>query len=515
MNMASVTEPSSTGNLTKQPITGKNFINGEWCDSESGNRFESLNPADRREVIGTVPESTAKDVDSAVRAARAAFPKWASLSWVRRAEILDHFAQLIKRDIEQMSRLITRECGKPINEGRADAVESLHMVQYAAGLGRLPIGQCISSEIPDKDAYIRRKPKGVVACISPWNFPMAIPLWEMTPALVSGNTIVLKPSEETPLCADYLFKLMEEAGFPKGVINIVHGQGETAGDALARHTDVDVLLFTGSYQIGKLVQRNAAAEAHKFVATEMGGKNAVIVCDDADLNIAVPAGVLSAFKTTGQRCVTSNRIIVDKKIVDEYTERFLAMTDRIKIGNGLGEDVFMGPLINPQGIDKFLHHNAKAKEEGATVLRDGGALTDGDYGHGNFVKPFVYRMDYRPGTFCLREEAFSPHVAIIPVDGLEQAVNVYNDTDYGLAMAVITEDYRKWRFVRDHAEYGLGYVNLPSIGAEVHLPFGGVKNSGNGHPSAEGLLDSVTHRVAFTVNHAREIVMAQGLSTTI
>jgi aldehyde dehydrogenase (NAD+) len=498
-----------------KPITAMNYIAGEWREAKSGKRFESTNPADTREVVGSAPLSDSADVEEAVKAARSAFPKWAAMSWPRRAEVLDNLAQLIKRDVEEMSRLVTRECGKPINEGRADVVESLHMVQYAAGLGRLPVGLCISSEIPEKDAYIRRKPKGVVGCITPWNFPMAIPLWEMTPSLVSGNTVVLKPSEETPICAHKLVQLMEEAGMPAGVVNIVHGVGESAGAALTRHTGVDVILFTGSYQVGKIVQQQAASEAHKFAATEMGGKNALLVLDDADLGIAVPAGVLSAFKTTGQRCVTSNRLIVDRKIVDKYQDQFLEMVDRIKIGNGLRDDVFMGPLVNEQGVDKFLMHNAKAKEEGANVLREGGRLTGGDYDHGHFVQPFVYRMDYRPGTFCLREEAFSPHVAIIPVDGVEEAVKVYNDTDYGLAMAVCTEDYRKWRYVRDHAEYGLGYVNLPSIGAEVHLPFGGVKNSGNGHPSAEGLMESVTHRVAFTVNHAREIVMAQGLSTKL
>lgn len=298
------------------------------------------------------------------------------------------------------------------------------------------------------------------------------------------------------------------------MINIVHGDAD-AGRPLSAHPDVDVVVFTGSYQVGKAIQRQAANEAHKFVATEMGGKNAVMVLDDADLEIAVPACVLSAFKTTGQRCVTSGRLIVDAKIVDEFQERFLAMVDRIKIGNGLSEDVFMGPLIEQESIKKYELHNQKAIEEGAQVLREGGVLTGGEYANGWFVKPFVYRMNYRPGTFCLREEAFSPHCAIIPVNGLDEAVKVYNDTDYGLAMAVITEDYRKWRYVRDHAEYGLGYVNLPSIGAEVHLPFGGVKNSGNGHPSAEGLMDAVTHRVAFTVNHAREIKMAQGLSVEL
>lgn len=500
--------------LEVKPVEALNLINGDWQEAKSGERFESRNPADTREVVGSAPLSREEDANAAVEAARKAFPAWSSMSWVKRAEILDNFAQLIKRDTEYMSRLVTRECGKPINEGRADVIESLHMAQFAAGLGRMPIGECISSEIAEKDAYIRRKPKGVIACISPWNFPMAIPLWEMTPSLVAGNTVILKPAEQTPICADYLIKLLQEAGMPPGVVNIIHGD-ENAGKPLASHPDVDVVVFTGSYAVGKAIQKQAANEAHKFVATEMGGKNAVIVLDDADLNIAVPAAVLSAFKTSGQRCVTSNRLIVDRKRVDEFRERFLEMVDRIKIGNGLQEDVFMGPLIGPESVEKYHFHNNKAKEEGATILREGGDLKDGDLQYGYFVKPFVYQMEYRPNTFCLREEAFSPHTCIIPVDGLEQAVNVYNDTDYGLAMAVITEDYRKARYVRDHAEYGLGYVNLPSIGAEVHLPFGGVKNSGNGHPSAEGLLDSVTHRIAFTINHANEIKMAQGLSTKL
>jgi aldehyde dehydrogenase (NAD+) len=513
LNLMASMAPEAT-KQTAAPVQAKNLINGEWRDSSTGKTFESTNPANTREIIGTAPLSDARDVDEAVKAARAAFPKWKALSWVKRAEIIDNFAQLIKRDLEYMSRLCTRECGKPINEGRADVVEALHMAQYVAGLGRMPIGDIISSEIADKDAFIRRKPKGVIACISPWNFPMAIPLWEMLPSLVSGNVVILKPAEQTPICGDYMIKLLHEAGMPAGVIGIIHGDAD-AGAPLSSHPDVDVVVFTGSYEVGKIIQRQAANEAHKFVATEMGGKNAVIVLDDANLDIAVPAGILSAFKTSGQRCVSSNRLIVHRKIVDQFQERFLEMVDRIKIGDGLHEDTFMGPLIEAGSIDKYEFHNAKAKEEGATILREGGRLTTGEHEFGHFVKPFVYRMEYRPNTFCLREEAFSPHTCIIPVDSLEQAVEVYNDTDYGLAMAVITEDYRKWRYVRDHAEYGLGYVNLPSIGAEVHLPFGGVKKSGNGHPSAEGLMDAVTHKTAFTVNHAHELVMAQGLSAKI
>jgi aldehyde dehydrogenase (NAD+) len=496
------------------PIQAKNYIDGAWTTASQD--FESLNPADTRETIGTAPLSTKADVDAAVASAKKAYESWNELSWVKRAEYIDAFAQLVKRDIEEISRLVTRECGKPINEGRADAVEALHMAQYIAGKGREPIGLKISSEISAKDAYILKKSKGVIACITPWNFPSAIPLWVILPSVIAGNTVVFKPAEQTPIVAHKLMELFAEAGFPAGVINIIHGTGEDAGDPLVKHKDVAAVLFTGSRAVGKYIQQTAAGDAYKFAATEMGGKNATIVLADADLDIALNACVLGAFKTSGQRCVSTSRIIIDKKLEPEFTKRYVEKVKRIKIGNGLGEDIFMGPLIEAAGVEKWKLHNAKAKEEGAEVLLEGSELTDGDLRCGHFVSPFVYRFEsYKKNTFCLREEAFSPHVAIIGVDGMEEAVEVYNDTEYGLAMAVITEDYRKWRWVRDHADYGLGYVNLPSIGAEVHLPFGGVKSSGNGHPGAEGILDSVTHRVAFTVNHAHEIVMAQGLSTDI
>lgn len=496
------------------PVTAKNLINGEWVGTAQ--TFESLNPADSKQTIGVAPLSGKTDADAAVTAAKEAYEHWRDWSWVRRAEIIDKFAQLMKRDVEELSKLVTMECGKPINEGRADVVEAIHMAQYVAGLGRMPIGNVISSEVPAKDAYILRKPKGVVVCITPWNFPSAIPLWVTLPSLVAGNTVILKPSEETPIVGHKLAELFHEAGFPKGVVNVLHGTGEDIGDPLVKHKDVAAILFTGSRAVGKYIQQQAAGDLYKFAATEMGGKNAVIVLEDADLELATNAAVLSGFKTSGQRCVSSGRIIVDKKIEAQFTDLFVDKVKRIKVGNGLTDDVFMGPLINPDGVAKWKHHNAKAIEEGAEVLIEGKELTEGEYACGNFVSPFVYRFkSYKKNTFCLREEAFSPHVAVIGVDGMEEAVDVYNDTDYGLAMAVITEDYRKWRWVRDHAEYGLGYVNLPSIGAEVHLPFGGVKSSGNGHPGAEGILDSVTHRVAFTVNNAKEIVMAQGLSTKI
>ena len=500
--------------LVMRDVKAQNYINGEWVDGDG--TFVSTNPANRTHVIGTAPMTSRAQVNDAVTAARAAYNSWRRLSWVQRAEFIDNLAQVLKRDLEEFSVLVTTECGKPYNEGRADVVESLHTAQYVAGYGRMPVGHVLSSEIPAKDAYILRKPKGVVGIITPWNFPVAIPLWGSLPALLAGNTVVIKTSEETPVCGWRLAKAFEDAGFPKGVINFVSGDGETTGDALARHEDVDVILFTGSRAVGKMIQQSAAAEAHKFVATELGGKNAVIVLDDANLDIAVNAALLSAFKTAGQRCVSSGRIIVDRKIEGQFTERFLDLAKRVRVGDGMDPSVFMGPLINPDGLAKWQHHNAKAKEEGGEILLDGQVLTGPDHVNGNFASPFLYRFaQYKENSFCLRQEAFSPHCAIIGVDGLEEAVRVYNDTEYGLSMAVITEDFRKWRYVRDHADYGLGYVNLPSIGAEVHLPFGGVKGSGNGNPAAETALEYLTHRVAFTVNHAEEIVMAQGLGTKV
>jgi len=502
-------QPTETG------IAVKNLINGQWIPGDR--TFESVNPANRTHVVGTVPLTPRDQVDAAVAAARAAFVPWRQKSWVQRAEYVDNLAQLIKRDLEALSRLVTIECGKPYNEGKADVVEALHMAQFMAGAGRQHTGYVVSSEIPAKDAYIWRKPKGVVGVITPWNFPFAIPLWGVLPAVVAGNTVVFKPSEETPVLGHKLAELIQEAGFPAGVVNVVHGMGEETGDALVKNKDVNVVMFTGSRAVGSLIKREAVAgEVHKFVATELGGKNAVLVLDDANLDIAVNAAVLSAFKTSGQRCVSSNRLIVDRKLEPQFTERFLEKVRRITVGDGLDPEVFMGPLVNQEGVKKWHFHNDKAIEEGGEVLHHGKELTEGALAHGNFVEPFVYRFaQYKPGTFCLREEAFSPHTCIIGVDGLEEAVRVYNDTDYGLAMAVITEDYRKWRYVRENADFGLGYVNLPSIGAEVHLPFGGVKGSGNGHPAAEGAIDYLTHRVAFTVNHAEEIVLAQGLSADL
>jgi aldehyde dehydrogenase (NAD+) len=490
-------------------MTGRHLLAGRW-QSASDHGFASRNPAIIDQVIGNFPTADARVAGDAVAAARAAFPAWRRTSRIRRAELFDNLAQLVKRDTDRLAELMAQECGKVVTECRAEVVEGLHMIQYVFGCGRMPIGDVLASEIAEKDAFMRRKPWGVAAIITPWNFPFAVPLWMLGPSLLEGNTTVFKPSEDTPAIGQRLVELFEEAGFPPGVINLVHGDAST-GEALVRDPRVNVVLFTGSYEVGRHIQQVSAELPDRIVAAEMGSKSAVIVCDDARLDLAVSAGIISGFKTSGQRCVSAGRILIHEKVFDRYAADFVATAKRLRIGSPLDAGNFTGPVIHAGSVEKIQYYNELARKEGGTVLLDGGRMTTGDHAKGCYMAPFVYRMEYKPGVRSIREEVFGPHVALIPFKDDEEAVGIYNGTEYGLSMAVITEDYRKMRFFRDECEYGMGYVNLPCIGAEVHLPFGGVKKSGNGHPSAAGLVEAVTHKTAWTVNHATEIKMAQGL----
>jgi aldehyde dehydrogenase (NAD+) len=496
-------------------MKGKNLIKGQWTDATTGQFLESRNPAHWDEVLGNVPRSNGQDVHQAVSTAREAFPAWRRLSRIKRAEYLDAFVQLVRKDHEDLSRLMAKEVGKSINEARADVTEGIHMVQHEFGLGRIPFGDVVASEIEEKDSFIRRKPKGVVAAITPWNFPFAVPLWLIGPSLLEGNTVVFKPSEESPLIGQRIVEYFQQAGLPPGVLNLVHGTGEETGKPLVRHPDVDVVVFTGSYEVGSEIKEACAKDYKKMAVCEMGGKNGVIIFEDADLKIAVNASILSAFKTTGQRCTSASRLIVQEQVIDAFEGEFIKLARRLNIGDPLSEKTFMGPLINEAGRVKVESYNDLAVQEGGKVLLEGGRPKGKMYEKGFFVYPFVYRMEHSSQSRVLKEEVFGPHVSIIPFRTIEDAVRIYNDTPYGLSLAVITEDYRKARVVREECEYGLGYVNLPTIGAEVHLPFGGVKKSGTGIPSASGLVDGVTHRTAWTINHAREIRMAQGLKTDI
>ena len=495
------------------PIVGRHYVAGHWLPAD-GDTFPSRSPANLNVVVGVFPAAGPAIARDAVHAAKLAFPFWRGISRIHRAECFDRLAQIIHRDTDAIARLMARECGKTVGECRAEVIEGLHMVQYVFGTGRMPIGTVLASEIPEKDAFVLRKPKGVVAVITPWNFPFAVPLWMLGPSLVEGNTAVFKPSEDTPAVGQKLVELFEEAGFPAGTVNLVHGDG-TVGEALVRERDVSAVLFTGSYDVGHRIQQISADFPDRIVAAEMGSKSAVIVCADANLDLAVNAAVLSAFKTSGQRCVSAGRIIVAEKVYEKFARMYAATAKRLRVGDPLDAGSFTGPVINESAVEKVLKYNALAVAEGADVLVDGGRLTGDEHQAGCYLSPFVYRIDHAASVRCIREEVFGPHVAVIPFRTNEDAVAIYNDTDYGLSMAVITESYRTMRLFREACDFGMGYVNLPCIGAEVHLPFGGVKKSGNGHPSAAGLVDAVTHKIAWTVNHGTEIKMAQGLSAEV
>jgi len=503
-------------------ISGRHYLAGQWR-TVSGKTFTSTNPARLSETIGVFPLGTTADADEAVAAARTAFPAWRRTSRILRAELFDKLAQIVKRETDNLAHLMARECGKVVTECRAEVVEGLHMIQYVFGTGRMPCGDILSSEIAEKDAFMRRKPWGVAAVITPWNFPFAVPLWMLGPSLVEGNTVVFKPSEDTPAVGQRIVELFEEAGFPAGVINLIHGEGE-AGEALVKNPEVNCVLFTGSYDVGKRIAEISASLPNRIVASETGSKSAVIVCEDAKLDLAVTSGIISAFKTSGQRCVSAGRVLVHEKLIDAYAEKLVAIAKRLKIGDPLDANNFTGPLINKAAVEKVERYNALAKDEGAEILLQGvrlpspsgrGAGGEGGTQDGCFLTPTIYRIQHHSTTRSIREEVFGPHLALIPFKDNEEAARIYNDTDYGLSMAVITESYRNMRWFRDECEYGMGYVNLPCIGAEVHLPFGGVKKSGNGHPSAAGLIEAVTHKTAWTVNHAEEVKMAQGLTTEV
>ncbi|PSP65079.1 aldehyde dehydrogenase [Halobacteriales archaeon QH_8_67_27] len=512
----------------------RHYVDGEWTEGSSEETFTSENPA-TGDTLGEFYRGTPADVERAVSAAEDAYEEWRRLSYVDRAEVLWDVYHELRDRTDELGEIVTKESGKEISEGRADVVEAAHMVEWAAGNARHPHGDVVPSEIAEKDAYMRRKPRGVVGCITPWNFPVAIPFWHMAVALVEGNTVVWKPAEQTPWCGQVVSEMMIDAGVPDGVFNVVQGFGD-AGNAIVEDDRVDTVLFTGSAEVGHKIDEKLGGVPGRDAALEMGGKNGIVITENADLDIAVHSAVMSSFKTTGQRCVSSERLIVHEDVYDEFKERFVDLAEDVAVGDPLEEDTFMGPVVNESQVEKFRRYNDLAREEGANVLVDRADLGDeevpeghedsaasaadsersGSFENGYWVGPFVYEIDYDPDLRCIHEEVFGPHVALLEYSGdIERAVEIHNDTDYGLAGAIISEDYRQINYFRDYAELGLAYANLPSIGAEVQLPFGGVKKSGKGSPSAREVIEAVTERTAWTLNNAKSIEMAQGLSADI
>lgn len=464
--------------------------------------------------MGSFPNSTDSEVTETVAAARRAQKKWQSIGRVQRAEYFDKLCQLIKRDHDKIVKVISEETGKNVNESHAEVIEALHMTQYTFGKARMPSGDVVTSELPERDSYVIRKPKGVVAVISPWNFPFAIGgFWCAAPALLEGNTVVFKPSELTPMTGQLIAELYHEAGFPPGVMNLLHGDGSTGASLV--QADVNHICFTGSVQVGQAIRRVCAASRDKTCSCEMGSKSAVIVFDDCDIDLAVQAAVNSAFKLTGQRCVSAGRILVQRGVLDNFKQDFIAAVSNVVVADPFVDPkpagLVIGPLISEEQKERVRGYASMVMSDpDAKVLYANQSPPFGANSHGHYFCPVVFQCEWADKQY-LKEEIFGPVVGIIPFDIVEDAIRIYNDTDYGLAVGVCTNDYRVMREMRDNCDAGMIYFNLGSIGAESHLPFSGVKMSGYGHGSAAATFDAVVHEVSVTYNHAAGVTFPQGL----
>ncbi|MDR7578387.1 MAG: aldehyde dehydrogenase family protein [Armatimonadota bacterium] len=454
-----------------------NYVGGRWQPARSGAVFESVDPA-TGEVLGVCARSGAEDVADAVAAAKEAFPKWRKVPAPRRAEVLFRAAELLVRRKEELAQLMTREMGKVLLESRGDVQEAIDMTYFIAGEGRRLHGYTAPSEMPHKAAYCVRQPVGVVGVITPWNFPLAIPSWKIVPALVCGNTVVFKPAPEVPICAVKFVEILEEAGLPPGVLNLVLGGDET-GAALVDHPDVALISFTGSTEVGLQVAEKCAARG-KRVSLEMGGKNAAIVMDDADLDLVADALTWSAFGTSGQRCTACSRVLVHPKVHGDVADLLVDRARRLRLGHGLDPQTDMGPLVSQAQLERVERYVRIGREEGAAVLVGGERAVGDGLERGFFFRPTVFdRVD--PRMRIAQEEIFGPVTDLIRVDSLEEAVEVVNGVRYGLSASIFTRDIHKAMRAVEDIHTGIVYVNHGTIGAEVHLPFGGTKFTGNGH----------------------------------
>ncbi len=502
-----LTGPVILGSSTRSRVY-RNFVNGEWVESATGQTFEDRNPADNREVVGIFQRSGKADVDAAVEAAKRAFAKWRLVPAPRRAEIVFRAAEMLMERKEDYARDMTREMGKVLKETRGDVQEAIDTAYYFAGEGRRLFGPTTPSELPNKFAMAIRQPVGLCGMITPWNFPMAIPSWKLLPAIVCGNTCVIKPAQDTPLSTFNLVRALNDAGLPRGVVNVVCGFGPDAGAPLTEHPDVRAISFTGSSAVGRTIG-TTSAKSFKHCSLELGGKNPMIVLDDANLDLAIEGGVWGGFGTTGQRCTATSRVIVQKGIYREFVERFVERARHLKVGNGLDETVDMGPAINEKQLQTDLSYVETGKAEGAKLKCGGNRLTAGELQHGWFMEPTVF-VDVDPKMRIAQEEIFGPVVSIIACESLEHAIEIANTIDYGLSSSLYTRDVNKAFAAMRDLEAGITYINAPTIGAEVHLPFGGVKATGNGHrEGGVGAIDFYSEWKAVYVDYSDRLQRAQ------
>ena len=472
--------------MTSTPSTStarvfQNYIGGQWQHALSGQTFPNYNPA-TGELLGYFPLSGAEEANAAVVAARTAFETWRLVPAPKRGEILYRTGELLTRYKEDLARTMTQEMGKVLKETRGDVQEGIDMAYYMGGEGRRLFGYSVPVELPNKSGVATRDPLGVVACITPWNFPIAIPTWKMFPALVAGNTVVIKPASDTPLSALRLVEILYEAGLPAGVVNIVFGPGGSVGEALLHHPDVAVISFTGSTESGRHVAIEAA-QSLKRVSLEMGGKNAVIVLDDADLDLAVEGILWSAYGTTGQRCTACSRVIVQSNVRQQLLERLLPRIEQLRLGNGLDEQVDVGPVINASQLEKIHSYTDIGKKEGATLLTGGAIANEGELAKGHFYRPTLF-ADVKPEMRLAQEEIFGPTLSVIEVATFDEAIAVNNNTRFGLSSAIYTQNINRVQRAMRDITTGILYVNSGTTGAEIQFPFGGTRGTGNGHREA-------------------------------
>jgi alpha-ketoglutaric semialdehyde dehydrogenase len=458
--------------------TFKNYIGGEWVEPSTGEYFENRNPAKQSDLIGRFPRSSREDVDRAAAAAKAAFLDWSRTPAPARGDILRRVGDLLTQRKDEIAKAATREMGKTLQETRGDVQEGIDTAYYAGVEGRRLFGHTVPSELRNKWAMSYRRPIGVCGLITPFNFPLAIPTWKMFPALVCGNTVVIKPAEDTPHTVALLVEVLEEAGIPRGVVNLVHGLGEEVGAAIVEHPDIPVISFTGSTETGSIIAQ-ACGRMHKRLSLEMGGKNAQIVMSDADLDLALDGVLWGAFGTTGQRCTATSRLLLQDQIHDRFVERLVDRAKELKLGYGLEKDVDVGPLIHEASRSKVEQYVEIGRQEGTLAL--GGERASGDgLDDGFFFQPTIF-TDIKPGSRLATEEIFGPVLSVIRFGELDEAVRINNEVKYGLSSSIYTRDaVASFRAFQD-LDNGITYVNAPTIGAEAHLPFGGVKQTGNGH----------------------------------
>jgi alpha-ketoglutaric semialdehyde dehydrogenase len=455
--------------------TYQNFIGGEWIAAQSGQTFTTINPADTREKVAQYPLSAQADTQAAIAAAKAAFPGWAAQTPVARGRILSKASQLLEARKPELAKLLTREEGKTLAEATGEVQRTADIFRFFGGLSYTLGGQTIPHDLPGNLLYTRREPLGVVGLITPWNFPIAIPAWKLAPALVSGNAVIIKPASQAPAMTCEVAKLLAEAGLPKGVLNVVMGDGRAVGGELATNPDVVAVSFTGSYKIGNQIYQQLATRMAR-AQMEMGGKNPTIVLADADLDLAAKLVALAGFGLTGQACTATSRVIVEKQVAGAFVEKLIEKAKAIKVGNGLHDGVTMGPAVNEQEFKGNLEYLDIAQQEGAKLAWGGKRLTDGDLQHGYFMEPAIL-TGVTPNMRIATEEVFGPVVAVIEVENFEEAMSVANGVDVGLSASIVTRDLKKAMVYSERIQAGVVKINQISTGLALQAPFGGVKKS--------------------------------------